>query len=88
MMERFSTTRISSDLRRSRGWCAAQWPGHAHFINPKADLGGHGGRDAHILERLRDVQKRLAGSDNAESRTGAVDDDAVEAIDQANSRAA
>ena len=59
------------------GRLGLQRPGHADLVHAQTDLGGHGGADAHVFQRLHHIQIRFAGGDNAQARAGAIEHHAI-----------
>ena len=59
---------------------AVQRPAHTQLQHPQTDLGGQRVVYAEIFQGLANIQIGFSGSDNADTRHGAVDDDFVDGV--------
>ena len=64
----------------SKHWL--QWPRHPHFVYTQTDCGGAVVIDTQILQRLHNIEVGFAAGDNAQTRLGTINNNAVDMVCQ------
>ena len=77
----FDNQNLFEPLGKIMGQPRFQRPWHANFEHPDANFGANGLGNTYILKRLHDIEACLARRDDAKARVGAIQYDAIEAVD-------